>query len=95
MAIRGSNGARRRRALVAVTTGANAPQSIGGACPRARPIGQDPKDANGNLTGDGVWTFAYDAENRLRTASKAGASASYAYDVMSRRQANAESSTPP
>ncbi|MFN8947305.1 MAG: hypothetical protein ACK5YG_06275, partial [Alphaproteobacteria bacterium] len=26
-------------------------------------------DANGNLTGEGTWTFAYDAENRLRTAN--------------------------
>jgi len=24
-------------------------------------------DANGNLTGDGVWTFAYDAQNMLRS----------------------------
>ena len=27
-------------------------------------------DASGNLTGDGTWTFAYDAENKLRTAVK-------------------------
>lgn len=44
-------------------------------------------DANGNLTGDGVWTFAYDAENRLKTAAKAGMAASYAYDPLGRRQA--------
>jgi RHS repeat-associated protein len=44
-------------------------------------------DANGNLTGDGTWTFAYDAENKLRTAVKPGTTASYAYDVLGRRQA--------
>lgn len=43
-------------------------------------------DASGNLTGDGTWTFAYDAENKLRTAAKAGTSASYAYDPLLRRQ---------
>ena len=27
-------------------------------------------DCNGNLTGDGTWSYAYDAENRLITANK-------------------------
>jgi len=44
-------------------------------------------DANGNLTNEGTWTFAYDAENRLRTASRAGTAASYLYDPLGRRQA--------
>jgi YD repeat-containing protein len=44
-------------------------------------------DANGNLTGDGTWTFAYDAENRLKTAASTGTSAAYAYDPLGRRQA--------
>ncbi len=43
-------------------------------------------DANGNLTGDGTWTFAYDANNMLRSATKAGGSASYDYDPLGRRQ---------
>ncbi len=37
-------------------------------------------DGNGNLTGEGMWAFAYDAENRLRTANRAGTAASYLYD---------------
>ncbi|MFN9544331.1 MAG: RHS repeat-associated core domain-containing protein [Alphaproteobacteria bacterium] len=44
-------------------------------------------DANGNLTGEGTWTFAYDAENRLRTANRAGTAARYLYDPLGRRQA--------
>ncbi|MFN9545037.1 MAG: RHS repeat-associated core domain-containing protein, partial [Alphaproteobacteria bacterium] len=44
-------------------------------------------DANGNLTGEGTWTFAYDAENRLRTANRAGTAASYLHDPLGRRQA--------
>jgi RHS repeat-associated protein len=44
-------------------------------------------DGNGNLTGEGTWAFAYDAENRLRTATRAGTAASYLYDPAGRRQA--------
>jgi RHS repeat-associated protein len=44
-------------------------------------------DANGNLTNEGTWTFAYDAENRLRTANRAGTAASCLYDPLGRRQA--------
>jgi len=43
-------------------------------------------DANGNLTSDGTWTHAYDAQNMLRSSTKSGASASYDYDVLGRRQ---------
>lgn len=45
-------------------------------------------DCNGNLTGDGTWTFGYDPENRLMTASKNSGgtvSASFAYDPLGRR----------
>jgi RHS repeat-associated protein len=41
-------------------------------------------DANGNLNGDGVWTYGYDADNRLRTASKSGLAASLNYDALGR-----------
>ena len=42
-------------------------------------------NTNGCLTGDGVWTFAYDVLNRLTGATKTGVSASYQYDPMDRR----------
>ncbi|MFZ5608208.1 MAG: hypothetical protein ACOY99_01200 [Pseudomonadota bacterium] len=42
-------------------------------------------DANGNLTGDGVWAYSYDTENRLITAVGSGVSAAYAYDGLGRR----------
>ena len=44
-------------------------------------------DDNGNLTGDGTWTFAYDAENRLTSASTSGTTATYEYDPLGRRSA--------
>ena len=37
-------------------------------------------DAKGNLTGDGVWTYAYDPGNRLKSATRSGTTASLAYD---------------
>lgn len=42
-------------------------------------------DNNGCLTGDGVWTFGYDTESRLVSASKSGVSASYVYDPVGRQ----------
>jgi YD repeat-containing protein len=42
-------------------------------------------DCNGNLTYDGTFTFGYDAENRLLTASKTGLAATYQYDPLGRR----------
>jgi len=42
-------------------------------------------DCNGNMTFDGAYTFTYDAENRLLTASKMGLAATYAYDPLGRR----------
>lgn len=40
---------------------------------------------NKNLTGDGVWTYAYDTENHLLTAAKTGVSASFVYDPKHRQ----------
>jgi RHS repeat-associated protein len=42
-------------------------------------------DGNGNLTSDGTFTYAYDAENRLLTASRSGLTAAYSYDPLGRR----------
>ena len=50
-------------------------------------------DCNGNLTGDGVLTLAYDPENHLMKASKTGMSASYLYDPLGRRTAKTVSGT--
>lgn len=58
---------------VHVTKGANPPVTLA-------------YDASGNLTGDGTWDFAFDAENKLVTAAKSGTAASYAYDPLLRRQ---------
>jgi RHS repeat-associated protein len=41
-------------------------------------------DANGNLSGDGVWTYAYDGDNRLKSASRAGLAFTLAYDALGR-----------
>ncbi len=51
-------------------------------------------DANGNLTGDGVFTYAYDAESRL-TSIKQGAAtvATYAYDAQGRRKSKTVGAT--
>ena len=40
---------------------------------------------DGNLTGDGVWTYTYDVENCLITASGPGVDAIYTYDPLGRR----------
>lgn len=45
-------------------------------------------DGGGNLTGDGTFTFAYDTENRLTSASSGATSvASYLFDSRGRRKA--------
>ena len=41
-------------------------------------------DGNGNLTGDGVWTYGYDLDNRMKTASRSGTSATLGYDPEGR-----------
>ena len=37
-------------------------------------------NTNGNLTGDGVWTYTYDLDNQLISANKTGSTNSLAYD---------------
>lgn len=39
----------------------------------------------GNLTSDGVWTFGYDALNRLLSATKSGTTLGYTYDPLNRQ----------
>jgi len=41
-------------------------------------------DGNGNLAGDGFWSYGYDLDNRLKTATATGFSASLAYDGVGR-----------
>jgi len=48
-------------------------------------------DANASLTSDGVWTYSYDAENRLVKAAKTGSSISYEYGPKGRRLASVSS----
>src|SRR5690606_25267012 len=42
-------------------------------------------DADGNLTQDGTWTYTWDAENRLKTMTRAGQTLTFTYDYMDRR----------
>jgi YD repeat-containing protein len=42
-------------------------------------------DGNGNVTSDGTFTYDYDAENRLTSASATGVAASYAFDGQGRQ----------
>jgi len=44
-------------------------------------------DTRGNLTGDGVWTYSYDAENRMLTADRSNptVNADFFYDPLGRR----------
>lgn len=44
-------------------------------------------DGNGNLKSDGTFTYAYDEENRLRSATATGHTISYDYDPLGRRRA--------
>lgn len=50
-------------------------------------------DANGNLTGDGVWTYRYDEENRLRQAVGPGMTVDYGYDPDGRRRSKSVNGT--
>ena len=53
-------------------------------------------DAKGNLTSDGVWTYGYDYENRLVSATSASSVVQYSYDVFGRlieRQTSGTSQT--
>ena len=50
-------------------------------------------DGNGNLTFDGVFTYGYDAENRLTSATGASNTAAYAYDAQGRRKSKTVNGT--
>jgi RHS repeat-associated protein len=50
-------------------------------------------DSNGNLTFDGTFTYGYDAENRLISASGGGNTAAYAYDAQGRRKSKTVNGT--
>ncbi len=50
-------------------------------------------NANGELTYDGTFTYGYDAEGRLISASGAGNTASYAYDAQGRRKSKTVNGT--
>jgi YD repeat-containing protein len=51
-------------------------------------------DGNGNLTNDGTFTYAYDAESRLTSISQGGTTvATYAYDAQGRRKNKTVGST--
>ncbi|WP_175874370.1 RHS repeat-associated core domain-containing protein [Burkholderia sp. BCC0397] len=41
-------------------------------------------DLNGNLTSDGIWTYSYDLDNRMRTATRRGTNAVLGYDPEGR-----------
>ncbi|GAB1719359.1 MAG: hypothetical protein NTAFB09_10900 [Nitrosospira sp.] len=41
-------------------------------------------DSNGNLAGDGTWTYTYDQDNRLRSANKTGQTFALTYDALGR-----------
>jgi RHS repeat-associated protein len=50
-------------------------------------------DARGNLTGDGTWTYGYDTENRLISATSSSTAATYAYDALGRRSSKTVNGT--
>ncbi|MCP5380344.1 MAG: RHS repeat-associated core domain-containing protein [Novosphingobium sp.] len=53
-------------------------------------------DDNGNLISDQTWTFGYDAENQLTSASATGVALAYRYNAlgrMDRRQLNSATAT--
>lgn len=50
-------------------------------------------DGNGNLISDGTFALAYDAENRLVSASGASNTAAYAYDAQGRCKLKAANGT--
>jgi RHS repeat-associated protein len=43
-------------------------------------------DLDGNLAGDGVWSYGHDAEGRLVSATRAGTALAYGYDALGRRR---------
>jgi len=50
-------------------------------------------DGNGNLAGDGVWSYRYDPQNRLLSASKTAGGVvniAYGYDAVGRRRSRVQ-----
>ncbi len=52
-----------------------------------------PTAPSDNLTYDGSFTYRYDAENRLISASGSGLTASYSYDAQGRRKSKTVNGT--
>lgn len=50
-------------------------------------------DGNGNLAGDGYWAYGYDLDNRLKSATAPGYSATLAYDGEGRLRQNFDLAT--
>ena len=50
-------------------------------------------NTNGCLTGNGTWTYGYDTENHLTSASKSGTSVAYLYDPFHRQTQKAVTTT--
>jgi RHS repeat-associated protein len=50
-------------------------------------------DTRGNMTSDGTFSYGYDPENRLVSATKTGMTAAYAFDPMGRRATKTVSGT--
>ena len=50
-------------------------------------------DGNGNLAYDGSFSYGYDAENRLISATGSGLTATYAYDAQGRRKSKTVNGT--
>jgi RHS repeat-associated protein len=46
-------------------------------------------DEDGNLTGDGVWTYGHDTEGRLVSATRPGTVIGFGYDAAGRRRSRA------
>jgi hypothetical protein len=50
-------------------------------------------NGNGCLTGDGTWTYGYDTENHLLSASETGTSLAFVYDPIGRQAQKAVTTT--
>jgi len=50
-------------------------------------------DGNMNISGDGTWTFGFNTQNQMVSASKAGTSVSYVYDSVHRQTQKTVGST--
>ena len=50
-------------------------------------------DLDGNLAGDGVWTYGHDPEGRLVAATRPGTTLAYGYDALGRRRSRSVNGT--